>query len=114
MVATEFVKARLPLELKERVKALADSQLLSESAWLKRLVVREVQAADGERAVGPGSVASGEKDRAGHRSPGIAIASKRTGLRTAAQRRPAAAGGARRSTGGCGRPRMSLSLRAVI
>ena len=47
MVASEFVKARLPLDLKQRVKALSERQLSSESAWLKRLVVREVQAANG-------------------------------------------------------------------
>jgi predicted HicB family RNase H-like nuclease len=50
MVASEFVKARLPLDLKRRVKALSERQLLSESAWLKRLVVREVQAVDGANA----------------------------------------------------------------
>jgi predicted DNA-binding protein len=52
MVATEFVKARLPLDLKQRVKALSERELLSESAWLKRLVVREVQAADGAKIEG--------------------------------------------------------------
>lgn len=49
MVASEFVKARLPLELKRRIQAVAERQLLSESAWLKRLVVHELQAADGGR-----------------------------------------------------------------
>jgi len=67
MVATEFVKARLPLDIKQRVKALADRQLLSESAWLKRLVVREVLATDGQRAAGPGSGASNGRDRGGYR-----------------------------------------------
>lgn len=43
MAATEFIKARLPLELKERVKALSEQRLLSESAWLKNLIVRELQ-----------------------------------------------------------------------
>ena len=52
MVASEFVKARLPAELKQRVKALSERQLLSESAWLKRLVVREVQAAEAARTEG--------------------------------------------------------------
>ena len=47
MVASEFVKARLPPALKQRVRAVAERQLLSESAWLMRLVVRELQAADG-------------------------------------------------------------------
>ncbi len=56
MVATEFVKARLPVDLKRRVKALSERQLLSESAWLKRLVVREVQAADDANALGSETV----------------------------------------------------------
>ena len=52
MVASEFVKARLPLELKQRVKALADRQHLSESAWLRRLIVREALATDHARIEG--------------------------------------------------------------
>ena len=47
MVASEFVKARLPAELKQRVKELCERQLLSESAWLKRLVAKEVRATEG-------------------------------------------------------------------
>jgi hypothetical protein len=46
MVSSEFIKARLPVELKQRVKALAESRLLSESAWLKQLVVRELRATE--------------------------------------------------------------------
>ena len=67
MVATEFVKARLPLELKKRVKALAEYQLLSESAWLKRLVVREVQTTEGACAAGPAGAVSGGMERDRHR-----------------------------------------------
>ena len=52
MVASEFVKARVTRELKQRVKELSERQLLSESLWLKRLVVREVQAADGAKTEG--------------------------------------------------------------
>lgn len=66
MVATEFVKARLPLDLKQRVKVLADRQLLSESAWLKRLIVREVQVDGGDREAESIGV-SGGKDRERHR-----------------------------------------------
>jgi len=46
MVASEFVKARLTLELKQRVKALSEGRLLSESAWLKQLIVRELLTAE--------------------------------------------------------------------
>lgn len=47
MVASEFIKARLPSELKQRVQALAERHLLSESAWLKRLIVRELNGSEG-------------------------------------------------------------------
>ena len=67
MVATEFVKARLPLELKKRVKALAEYQFLSESAWLMRLVVREVQTTEGAYAAGPAGAVSGGMERDRHR-----------------------------------------------
>jgi len=67
MVATEFVKARLPLELKQRVRALAERQLLTESAWLKRLVLREVQAADGDRSAAPTGPTPDRIERARHR-----------------------------------------------
>jgi len=69
MVATEFVKARLSLDLKQRVKALSDRQLLSESAWLKRLVVREVQAAEGAETEGSEGVANLGVRRSKEREP---------------------------------------------
>ncbi|GMU68407.1 MAG: hypothetical protein AMXMBFR37_07400 [Steroidobacteraceae bacterium] len=46
MVASEFIKARLPSELKQRVQSFAERHSLSESAWLKRLVVRELQTSE--------------------------------------------------------------------
>lgn len=46
MVASEFIKARLPKETKSRVKALAEREGLSESAWIKRLIVRELHASN--------------------------------------------------------------------
>lgn len=60
MVASEFVKARLSLELKQRVKALSERQLLTESAWLKRLVVRELQVADVAHAASDALVSAAE------------------------------------------------------
>jgi len=59
MVATEFVKARLSLELKQRVKAQSEGQLLSESAWLKQLIVRELLTTEKGRASVPASSISG-------------------------------------------------------
>lgn len=70
MVASEFVKARLSLELKRRVKALSEGRLLSESAWLKQLIVRELRTADQGRPRNPVlliSVADGHRNRANER-----------------------------------------------
>ncbi len=67
MIAAEFIKARLPLELKERVRALAERQHLSESAWLKRLVIREVQAADRDCSAVPAALAPDRRERGRHR-----------------------------------------------
>ena len=38
MAAAQFLKARVSSEMKERVHALAEQQLITESVWLKRLV----------------------------------------------------------------------------
>jgi hypothetical protein len=51
MAATEFIKARLPTELKARAKLFAERQLLSESAWLKNLVARELRTTEAAGAV---------------------------------------------------------------
>ena len=67
MVATEFIKARLPSELKEQVRVLAERQHLSESAWLKRLVIRDVQAADGDCSAVPTALAPDRRERGRHR-----------------------------------------------
>jgi hypothetical protein len=49
MVCTEFLKARVSPEIKLRTKAVADLEFLSEAAWLKRLVLREIRACDAAR-----------------------------------------------------------------
>jgi hypothetical protein len=49
MTCTEFLKARVSPEIKLRTKAVADLEFLSEAAWLKRLVVREIRACDAAR-----------------------------------------------------------------
>jgi hypothetical protein len=70
MVASEFVKARLSLELKQRVKGLSESQLLSESAWLKQLIVRELLTAERVGSSVPAlahSVADGHRNQANER-----------------------------------------------
>lgn len=47
MSCTEILKARVSPEIKLHAKAIADRELLSEAAWLKRLVVREIRACHG-------------------------------------------------------------------
>ena len=46
MSCTEILKARVSPELKLQAKVVADRELLTEAAWLKRLVIREIRAAD--------------------------------------------------------------------
>ncbi len=46
MRGTETLKTRVPRELKLQAKAVADQDFLSEAAWLKRLVMRALQARD--------------------------------------------------------------------
>jgi hypothetical protein len=45
MNCTEVVKARVSPEMKRQAKALAERELLTEAAWLKRLIIRELRAA---------------------------------------------------------------------
>jgi hypothetical protein len=46
MSCTAVLKARVSPELKLQAKEVADRDLLTEAAWLKRLVIREIRAAD--------------------------------------------------------------------
>lgn len=46
MSCTEILKARVSPEVKRQAKAIADRELLTEAAWLKRIVMREIRAAD--------------------------------------------------------------------
>lgn len=50
MSCTEILKARVSPDIKLRVKTITDRELLSEAAWLKRLVIREICAAHGADA----------------------------------------------------------------
>ena len=49
MACTEFLKARVAPEIKFQVKAVAEEDFLSEAAWLKRLVLRELRARNAAR-----------------------------------------------------------------
>jgi len=47
MNCTEILKARVSPKIKLQAKAIADRDLLTEAAWLKRLVIREIRACNG-------------------------------------------------------------------
>jgi hypothetical protein len=47
MSCTEVLKTRIPPDLKVQAKEIADRELLSEAAWLKSLVLREIRACHG-------------------------------------------------------------------
>jgi Bacterial mobilisation protein (MobC) len=65
VICTETLKAHVSPEIKLQAKAVADREFLSEAAWLKRLVLREIQACDAARG------GDGEFSRAeGIRRPG--------------------------------------------
>lgn len=49
MICTETLKAHVSPEVKLQAKAVAGREFLSEAAWLKRLVLREIRASDGAR-----------------------------------------------------------------
>lgn len=46
MGSTGILKARVPVDLKRRVAAVAERELQTESAWLKRLVLHELRATE--------------------------------------------------------------------
>jgi hypothetical protein len=51
MAAAQFLKTRVASETKERVHALAEQQLITESVWLKRLVAAALRDAPGDDSV---------------------------------------------------------------
>ena len=46
MNCTETLKAHVSPEIKRQAKAIAERDLLTEAAWLKRLIIREIRARD--------------------------------------------------------------------
>jgi hypothetical protein len=51
-MCTETLKVHVSPEIKLQAKAVADREFLSEAAWLKRLVLREIRACDGANGDG--------------------------------------------------------------
>jgi hypothetical protein len=46
MSCTEFLKARVSPQIKRQARAIAERDFMTEAAWLKRLVIREIRARD--------------------------------------------------------------------
>jgi len=70
------LKTTVPLDIKARAKAIADSELLTEAAWLKRIVVREMRAAEGDRSVSREARAADGVRRRATETCGSNVASK--------------------------------------
>ncbi len=68
MSCTEILKVRVSPEIKLQAKVIADRELLTEAAWLKRLVIREIRAAD----VAGSSVGEPRRPDRTHRPEGTA------------------------------------------
>jgi hypothetical protein len=46
MRCTEILKARVSPQIKRQARAIAERDLMTEAAWLKRLIIREIRACD--------------------------------------------------------------------
>jgi hypothetical protein len=68
VICTETLKAHVSSEIKLQAKTVAEREFLSEAAWLKRLVLREIRACDGARS---GELEPCRAD-SGHRRSGAA------------------------------------------
>jgi hypothetical protein len=71
MGCTETLKAHVSPEIKLQARAVAENKFLSEAAWLKRLVLREIRACDvGQRSEAESSRAQGIR-RSGREARGL-------------------------------------------
>jgi hypothetical protein len=59
MSCTEVLKTRIPPDIKVQAKEIADRELLSEAAWLKLLVLREIRAGHGANGDGSEACSAG-------------------------------------------------------
>ena len=51
MSCTEILKARVTPEIKRQAQSIASRELLTEAAWLKRLVIREIGSLDANEGI---------------------------------------------------------------
>jgi len=61
MRCESVLRTTVPSDIKVQAKAIADREFLSEAAWLKRLVVREIRACHGPDDGGPARLAEGTR-----------------------------------------------------
>ena len=69
MNCSEVLKAHVPPDIKHQVKMAADGEFLSEAAWIKRLVVREIRACQGAKGDGQQSCRTVGFRRPGRETP---------------------------------------------
>lgn len=76
MGATEILATRITPDIKKRVTGLVRDEFLTESIWLRRLVLRELRAAapeDGERHRGEVAGAAARRRCSDKRAPGTSL-----------------------------------------
>jgi hypothetical protein len=73
MVASQFLKTRVSPETKRSVQAVASAQLLTESVWLKRLVIAALQHASDSSPTQSKSSKRADGDAAGGRGARLYI-----------------------------------------
>jgi hypothetical protein len=68
MICTETLKAHVSPEIKLQAKTIADRDFLTEAAWLKHLVLREIRACDGANGDGrdPSRAEGNRRSVSGH------------------------------------------------
>jgi len=74
--ATEILSTRITPEIKEQVAGVVREELLTESIWLRRLVLKELRAAgseDGARHRGHGPAADARERFSDKRAPGPSL-----------------------------------------
>lgn len=79
MVTAQFLKTRITPEVKGRVQSLAQDQLVTESVWLKRLVLEALKASPLELI--PGPMGRPNAARTGSPAPSHGLKDRRVHLR---------------------------------
>jgi hypothetical protein len=64
VAATQFLKTRVPPDIKQRVQQAASQRLITESTWLKRLVIRALSESAESNSDEVGSASSAESSGA--------------------------------------------------